>query len=286
MIVSVISDGFGNQLFQYACGRMLAEKFQTSLRLEVGSFASNPLRKYELGHLNVEERFISAKQVARLTGDRGTPRSVLATLLNRRGASEPYTYLKQPDHHYFTGITAATANTVLRGYWQSEKYFRKAAPTIRREFTLKEGLQGPNKDLAAKMSHPSSVSVHFRRTDYLTVNYLSVCGIDYYQRAIAHIQARVSDPRLFVFADDLEWVRQHVDFGLPTTYVDNNRGDDSYKDLFLMSRCSHNIMANSTFSWWGAWLNDNPEKIVIGPDKWLGPTMYDRDVMPDAWVRL
>ena len=137
----------------------------------------------------------------------------------------------------------------------------------------------------------NSVSIHVRRGDYLTnpVTFQThgLCDIDYYKKAIDEILDLVDKPHFFIFSDDQSWAKSNIIFGAPTDYVMHNNSLKNYEDLRLMSYCRHHIIANSSFSWWGAWLGNNPEKIVIAPKKWFNdPKIDTTDLIPDTWLRL
>ena len=179
----------------------------------------------------------------------------------------------------------------LRGYWQSERYFSDIEGILRAELVLKEELSGKSKELADRIMQCESISVHVRRGDYVSEVQNSTvfanCGISYYKRAVEHVSNRTKKPRLFIFSDDPVWVGNNIAFDLPITIVDHNGSEKDYEDLQLMAMCKHNIIVNSTFGWWGAWLNKNPEKVVSAPKLWFHAGNYDTsDLLPKSWVKL
>lgn len=173
----------------------------------------------------------------------------------------------------------------LLGYWLNAGYFSPIADTVRQAFVFQD-IDDANLGIASEMHCVNSVSIHVRRGDYLKHSgHFCTCGMDYYHEAVDYIKARVSDPVFFVFSDDVEWCRMNFpSLGVDFRIITCNKGKDSYKDMYLMTQCSHNIIANSTFSWWGAWLNENPDKIVIAPDRWFAD--IDNNISPDGWIRL
>jgi hypothetical protein len=180
----------------------------------------------------------------------------------------------------------------LDGYWQSEKYFGDVADVIRKDFTVKRAPSAANAAWLDRIGATVSVSIHVRRGDYVTNadanKFHGTCGIDYYQRAVQMLSSRLGGrPEFFVFSDDPAWVRANLDLGShPHHYVTNNDAQTNYEDLRLMSSCRHHIIANSTFSWWGAWLNASPDKVVVAPRRWFrADEMDDRDLVPSGWVR-
>jgi hypothetical protein len=137
----------------------------------------------------------------------------------------------------------------------------------------------------------SSVSLHIRRGDYVSnsVNreIYATCSMDYYHRCAIEMTRRVTDPHFFVFSDDIEWAKDNLDIKHAVTYVDHNSQEEAYKDLCLMSKCKHHIIANSTFSWWGAWLADNKDKIVFAPSRWYNDSKHgEQDLIPEDWHRV
>ena len=137
---------------------------------------------------------------------------------------------------------------------------------------------------------PLAVSLHVRRGDYVsdpkTKAILGVCSLDYYRAAIAHIAERIESPAFFVFSDDIAWAKANLEIPFPCEYVDHNQGQQSYNDMHLMSLCKHHIIANSSFSWWGAWLNPRKDKIVIAPENWFANNEDAKDLIPPESVKL
>jgi hypothetical protein len=179
------------------------------------------------------------------------------------------------------------------GYWQSENYFKNIENIIRKEFKFKNPLNNKNSSLKKLIQNTNSVSIHIRRGDYIDnpvyFKNHGVCSIDYYRDAIKEILIHIKAPKFFIFSNDFEWVKKN-DFGITNfKFVDWNKGEDSYFDMQMMSLCKHNIIANSTFSWWGAWLNNNPSKLVISPKKWFANDLRIDDfkkIIPKNWVKI
>jgi hypothetical protein len=282
MIITRLSLGMGNNLFQYALGRRLALERDTELYLDFSGENENR-RRYALDYIS---KFNMIKIVA-------TKREVgKIKLLNKLSFLNPSyrnSVIKESGNTFNQTVINAPENAYLTGYWQSEKYFKSIENVIRQDLTLKE-LQGEKyQKLLNKIALTNSVSVHIRRGDYLLEKNLCLfhpCRPDYYLKAETFISEKVPSPELFIFSDDIEWVKQNIKFRFPATFVsDGNLAD--YRELMLMSACKHNITANSTFSWWGAWLNNNPKKIVITPQKWfIDPSMDEKDLIPPSWVKM
>ena len=190
--------------------------------------------------------------------------------------------LYQPD------LFEVTPPAYISGYFQTEKYFEQIREQLQKDFQLTKPLNNANKEILEKIRNTNSVSIHFRRGDYLksrvAANFGNI-GEQYYHDAIKYISENTSEPlTLFVFSDDINWIRKNIKFGHETVYVDINSGKQGYFDLELMKNCKHNIIANSSFSWWGGWLNENPDKIVVMPSP-VRPNKPDYDRIPESWVK-
>ena len=179
-------------------------------------------------------------------------------------------------------------SSLLIGTWQVEEYFKKNKALLLKEFNFRIPTDERNKALINKIKVSNSISIHVRRGDYLSSEYFKSHAVikdaTYYKDAISYLEKKTSEPHYFIFSDDTQWVRQNLDLE-NSTIVDNNSGNKSYIDMYLMSLCKHNIIANSTFSWWGAWLNTNDQKIVIMPDKWLNHIQAP-GIFPSEWIKL
>ena len=178
----------------------------------------------------------------------------------------------------------------VNNFYQSEKYFKDINGIIRKEFTLKNPLTLRAQEVSKEISNTKkSVSLHIRRGDYIsdkkTNTYHGTCDTTYYKKAIDYIHQNLESPTFFIFSDDIRWVKENLKLE-NAVYVSNPKIKD-YEELILMSMCSHNIIANSSFSWWGAWLNQNPNKIVIGPKQWLTHKTADElDILPAEWIQI
>jgi hypothetical protein len=269
--------GLGNQLFQYALGRALAEKdrrelFLDDLALRVPRPLATP-RTYGLHAFEIRARCLSE-----VPAGAAAPVRVVQM---RRGFNP---YVLSP---------RAAAHLYLEGFWQDERYFRHLEGPIRRELRFKPGPWSDSPWNAALARTPEPVCVHVRRQDYVTGRgggfRLGFCGIEYYADAIQTLAERVGEPHFFVFSDDLPWCERFLDFGgRPYTFVrhQENAGGPQL-DLRLMTLCRHFIISNSSFSWWGAWLGSAPDKLVIAPRIWFRDIPEDSAAMtPPEWLRL
>lgn len=292
MLISHIIGGLGNQMFQYAAGRALSLTRAVPLKLDISGFEGYGLHQgFELQRVfNCAADIASEIEVRDRLGWQFSPpiRRIVArpSLAVLRRA----TYVIEPHFHYWAGIKQVPDNCYLAGYWQSEQYFQSYEAVIRTDFAFKLPLADRNSELALQIARGNAVSLHIRRGDYAnnpkTTATHGLCSLDYYRAAMQHIAGRVQSPHFFIFSDDIAWVKNNLAINFPHQYIDHNQGAESYNDMRLMSLCQHNIIANSSFSWWGAWLNTHAHKIVIAPKQWFANTTNVADLIPSCWERL
>jgi hypothetical protein len=279
-------------MFQYAAGRALSLNRNTGFKLDISDLANYGLHQgFELQRVfECPVQIASGDDVQGILGwqTSTTVRRVMArpalSIFRRRGL------IFEPHYHHWSGILDVPTDSYLFGYWQSEKYFREEARTIRADFTFKPPLSRINDALARQIGRQNAISLHVRRGDYAnnpkTTATHGLCSLDYYRSAIKYVTDRVEAPSFYIFSDDPAWVKENIRLDFPCHYVDNNKGAESYNDMRLMSMCKHHIIANSSFSWWGAWLNPNPEKIVVAPQKWFANNNDVSDLFPREWTLL
>jgi len=198
-------------------------------------------------------------------------------------------YANAPVYYHPQVFNDLEKNEFFVGHFQSYKFFQDCESLIRTEYQFDVNKLSPaTKDMAGQIHSCNSVSIHVRRGDYMNNYYYNmlgvVCNLDYYRRAVSWIRENVENPCFFVFSDDQSYVAENLQME-DAVYVNFNSGDDSWQDMYLMSQCRHNVIANSTFSWWGAWLNANPEKRVVAPSSWFA-TIENDEIIPECWVRL
>lgn len=291
MVTVLLSGGLGNQMFQYAAGKALAERLNTSLNVDL--YALNKKTKatsryFELDVFGFDGAIVSTVKGKLFIKARPLIQRFRSFFRSLGFYSDTMAILYQPT------IEKVRGNVYLSGYFQNEKYFEAYEAVIRRDFTFSNDLQGQNKILAEQIQSEQSVAVHIRRGDYISNQHASsnfvTCDKAYYDNAIAHIKLQVENPVFYIFAEDFEWVKENISFADSVVhYVDWNRGDDSYIDMQLMSLCKHNVIANSSFSWWGAWLNTNPDKIVLAPKRWFQDDWKNDlldDFYPQGWTKI
>lgn len=297
LVITRLSGGLGNQMFQYATGRALARRCGAALKLDLSGFAviaAHTRRRYELDFFPIHGSAANDVDLARFdsTGQLQSPRFDRVLRLLRIGRSNgAWPIYRERHFHFDPSVIELSAPVYLDGFWQSEKYFSNIAEVLRQEFTPTAPFESENSTLAKLIDTVNAVSLHVRRGDYVsnptTNQFHGICSLDYYQRAIDYITARVEAPHLLVFSDDQTWTRANLRSTVPTTFVVANPPECGYRDMQLMARCRHHIIANSSFSWWGAWLNHLPEKIVVAPRRWFNASGGDtRDLIPPSWVRL
>src|SRR5450830_1617387 len=292
IVVSHLIGGLGNQMFQYAVGRALALRTGARLSLDVTGFANYDLRRYELEEVTIDAEVAPDKQL-RLVGAVAEANILSNRILKRLGFGGSQHVLREGSFTYDQRIEEVSTPIYLDGYWQSEKYFTAIASELRQDFSLRQPLDGANAEMAAAIGQlgQSAISLHIRRGDYVsnshTAQYHGVCSLDYYRDAVRYLAERVEHPHFYIFSDDHTWVQENLQIDFPMTLVQINSGDRGIYDMMLMKSCGHHIIANSSFSWWGAWLNPSSQKIVIAPQQWFKQSTNDtRDLIPAAWVRL
>ena len=288
MVVTRIIGGLGNQMFQYAMVRAASLRLEAPLKLDVAGFKTYDLHAYGLNHFNVVGDVANKNEYVV-----GAPKTILDRIRMRLGLSTRLESYQENGLEFDAKAFALRGDIYLDGYWQSERYFSDFQPQIRNDFSFKTTPDSINQAYLDHINSVVAVSVHIRRGDYVnnpSINAIhGVCDLDYYRRAVEFLRSRIQseDLHFFVFSDDPEWVRENVNFGSATTFVSHNDASKNYEDMRLMSSCKHHIIANSSFSWWGAWLNANPDKVVVAPKQWFkSSTLSSTDIVPDSWSRL
>lgn len=295
MVIVRLTGGLGNQMFQYSAARRISLVNNDRLLLDLGWFEEvgnwTP-RSFELSVFAIS--IVSAKQdeVKALRTSRQNPifrrlPSVLKAVVFHRNQS----HIIEKSFHFDSEVLDVRGDVYLDGFWQSSKYFADIEDTIRSDFSFVGDPGDANRNMADIIRSCEAVAVHVRRGDYVTLAdanaFHGVCSLGYYRSAIDHIKGQVANPCFFVFSDDISWARENLHFHSPTYYVDHNGVAASNWDMWLMSQCRHHVIANSSFSWWGAWLAPFSEKIVIAPWQWFKNSDNDpRDLLPESWVRL
>ena len=284
MIIIKLNGGLGNQLFQYSLGKKLSIKNKDVFKLDLSDFTVDNPRSYSLGYFNIIENFASDEDINKIK------KSGVWKLVDKLKPYCKRSAIKYKGYDFDQNILKLSGDFYLDGYWQSEKYFQDIEKIIKEEITLKESLPSKYTELIDKIKNSDSVSVHIRRGDYLSGKISKIyatCPIEYYYKAIEKITEHCPNPHFFIFSDDINWVKQNFNIPYPKIFVSGDNEIKNYEELILMSLCKHNIIANSSFSWWGAWLNKNADKIVISPDKWFNDKIGNaKDLIPKNWIKL
>ena len=272
-----ICGGLGNQMFQYAFGCALAHTSGVPTCYDLSWFSKGGDRAYGLDRFCGEVSMINHKKALRLSRDNWLVRLMgLGPRLVR--------VRERPENVYSPGLLEVR-NGYIGGYFQVARYYDAVRGQLLKAFRLRD-IPSAVQNLARMMRVCESVAVHVRRGDYLNhADVFCLCDESYYAHAVSVIQDLVVEPRFFVFSDDLLWCRESLHLPTETVFVDVASSDHPEFDLYLMSQCRHNIIANSSFSWWGAWLNENQQKRVVAPARWFvdgRPT----DILPETWIRV
>lgn len=285
LVVVRIFGGLGNQMFQYACGRALALRTGGDLVLDWRDFRAGQGQVPGLSHLNITTRPAKA-------GDLPPARSQPLRHALWRALKQDPRLVRQRGLGFDPDIHALEGHICLHGYWQSERFFADAADMIRGELQVRAKPDQPNTMLLREIAQRPSVSLHVRRGDYVSNPKAhavhGTCSLDYYNRAAEHVAGRMrQEPVFYVFSDEPDWAFDHLRLPFEQHIVTNNDSSHNYEDLRLMAACRHHIIANSSFSWWGAWLNPSADKIVVAPSPWFAdPKISNPDILPPGWVAL
>lgn len=289
MIIVQLTGGLGNQLFQYAMGRSLAIKNKSEYKIDISFFEDYEWHEYSLKPFSIGAP-VATKEECDLVKNK--QQSLLNRILRKTiGGGEVVIWEK--NLLYNPVYKKIKDPAYLHGYWQCEKYFEDYADVIRKEFMIHILPSEANKNFLVQIENTQAVSLHIRRGNFVAVEefnkVIGTCSMDYYDRAIGYIKQRVSDPVFFVFSDDIPWAKANLNGPEKYLFIDINDAQHDYEDLRLMQHCKHHIMANSTFSWWGAWLNPSKDKIVIAPDRWFADEMKNQtavNIIPENWIKL
>ena len=290
--------GLGNQMFQYAFAYALSKKLNIETKLdlswfeEVKTHQNVTARAFELNVFNIDYEAATKEDLSK----------VIRTVKRTKAQRFLYNVFKIKKYRQigncFVEMTMGEFNKKLLssldyfyydGYFQHEKYFKDIREELLKVFSLNIPVDEQNQGVLDEILKTDSVSLHVRRGDYVTLecakDFHGTCSIEYYQKAIEYIAKKVKDPHFFLFSDDIPWVAANLKLEYPCTIVDFNQ-DKSWMDLELMKNCKHNIIANSSFSWWGAWLNQNTQKIVVAPRQWTAKKVKKCEIIPPEWIKL
>lgn len=293
-VIVRLTGGLGNQMFQYAAASRIAIHNNALLQIDLSWYDQRgdwTPRRYELDEFKIPVEFATQKEVKDLLSIRKSffLRGI-APFLKSRMFNTNQAHIIEKDFAFDPDILSVTGNIYLDGYWQSYKYFEDVDETIRKDFCFRAGIGSNSRQVEDMIKSCEAVSLHIRRGDYVTLTsastYHGLCSLQYYEKAASIIKERLNNPVVFVFSDDIQWAKDHLKFDMPIFFVDYS-GTTAHMDMYLMSLCRHHIIANSSFSWWGAWLNQSSDKIVITPKQWFkDESINTADLIPESWVRI
>lgn len=280
--------GLGNQMFQYAAGRALALRTGARLALDLSWFGTDPDRQYALGPFAIEADILER---ALKRNDKTDLLSRVARRLGLAYVGERTSSFREASFRYDPRIEHVSAPVILDGYFQSEKYFAQYRQQISRDFTVQTAPSPAASEMLERIAATNAICLHIRRGDYVSnaqANaYHGTCSLDYYRAGLAFVSEGLDQPHCFVFSDDPNWVKENFQVDLPTTLVDIHRADQAHEDLRLMAACQRYVIANSSLSWWGAWLGKRAGKEVVAPQRWFQNSVNDTtDLIPSEWHRL
>lgn len=285
-VIAGLSGGLGNQMFQYAIGRSLSQRIGAALWLDLSWFQGRGDRHFALAPFDIRGQQclawprlppLAQAQLSRISR-RWFPRIMGVPVW------------REPHFNFTPKFNEITGPVFLEGYWQSEQYFKGIRELLLREFALRQPLPSRCLEMLNRIRDCDAICVHVRRGDYVSnpvaQRVHGTLPLSYYQQGVLELKKDLTRPRCFIFSDDPEWVRSTMKVDCPATIVDINDGAAAHLDLILMSACDHFLLANSSLSWWGAWLNDSVEKRVIAPAQWFPvPNIDTRDLIPNTWIR-
>jgi hypothetical protein len=285
MIYSRIRGGLGNQLFQYCMARSLADKLETDLGLDIRDFSQDSPYLMGLKNFNIRANFDPPGMI------KHKKNGYIKFLIDIISRNHKLVY-KEPHLSFDKNYASLPNRSYLKGYWQSEKYFENNKLNILNDLRIITDQSSQNVEISKQIASNVSVSLHIRRGDYVSNSEYNAthgtCSLSYYKTAVSYLLKNIGKNfTIFAFSDDPEWVYSNLKLPVDIRFVNNNSSEYSYEDLRLMSECNHNIIANSSFSWWGAWLNTNNKKIVIAPSKWYANQhIKNDDIIPPNWIKI
>ncbi|MBL7740058.1 MAG: alpha-1,2-fucosyltransferase [Chitinophagaceae bacterium] len=284
MIIARLQGGLGNQLFQYAAAKALAVKLNVPFKLDAfTSLQKDKQRTIALHDFRAGFELASKKEIKGFIFFPSLYRHQPA-FFARLGR---HVY-REPHFHFDQHFSRITAPVFIDGFWQSPLYFKDIDAVIRQDFTIKEELIKNVKEKGIELAGRDSVAVHIRRGDFLNRKikaFHGVMDVGYYSKAIAVLQQKIPGLSVHFFSDDIEWVKKNLPFDNAEFVSVHTRS--ATEDFYLMTQCRHTIIANSSFSWWTAWLNNHPEKIVVAPKKWfVKEEINTADLVPAGWLRI
>lgn len=286
MIVTKINGGLGNQMFQYAIAKAVAKKRNDKFKLDISIYPQQTLRQYELNYFNINENIATNEEIIKTAGNENTWFKIKRKL--KLNPKRPQSYFREKEIAIFdNSVFNYEKDIYLDGYWQNEEYFKDIKVELLKDFTLKNDISQEAKKYLNDIKNTNAISLHIRRGDYIqnthTSNIHGVCNLEYYKKAIDYIYKYIQNPTFYIFSDDIAWCKKNFNFLQNKVFVDNTK--NAFDDLTLMINCNHNVIANSTFSWWGAWLNSKQDQIVVAPKLWW-ESIPEKNISLDKWIKI
>jgi Glycosyl transferase family 11 len=289
MIIVRLMGGLGNQMFQYAFGRALAERHDRVLKIDISVLMDRRkkndhfvFREYSLDIFDINEDFANAHEVDEFT--KRIKNEFLDKLMNR-SLGYKSSYIREPHYHFSEEAINSPNNVLVEGYWQSEKYFYSIRQKLKKSFTFKQPPGINCQTWLDEIDNSNSVCVHVRRGDFLINSNHGFCGLPYYQQAQKIMREKINNPSYFVFSDEIEWCRENMQFLSGAKFIPKDFA--GYKDqdhLRMMAHCKNFIIPNSSFAWWAAWLGKKENSIVIAPNHWYKGVPVISDVYQSDWI--
>lgn len=289
MIIVQLKGGLGNQLFQYAAGLSLASLHNVEVKVDISALKKpdeeiGTFRNFDLQYIKVPPTIATQVQIAEFVKS-----NIVTTAFQKLLLPYKRKIYKESSFNFDPNFYNAGNNLYLKGYRQSEEYFKNIKEAIRKAFELQPQLINHLKETAKYLQSTNSIAVHVRRGDYAdkkVTDYHGMIAMEYYEAAIKYIQQQIN-PNFYFFTDDVVWLRANMQLPANAEIYSGAISNNQYEDFYLMSQCNNQVIANSSFSWWAAWMNPNPNKIVIAPKKWFNnPRLNTADLIPKGWIRI
>jgi hypothetical protein len=286
MIITRIIGGLGNQMLQYAYAKALQQKGH-EVKIDISAFETYKLHGgYQLDKYNIDLDSSTKDE-----NDKFYKNTFFYKVLRRFGMDFSRR-IKEKSLLFDNRFLEIEDNSYLDGYFQCEKYFKDIREIILKQFTINQEVSNYTKEIENKIQNSqNSCSLHIRRGDFVNstnINIHGACDIEYYKKAMKYLEEKVENINYFIFSDDIEWVKENLAIQ-NAIYIDSKEKRIPHEDIYLMSLCKNNIIANSSFSWWGAWLNQNEKKMVIAPKRWFADDKLEsqsKDIVCESWVKI
>jgi hypothetical protein len=286
VIIIKIIGGLGNQMFQYAYAKALEEN-GFNVKIDISAFKTYKLHGgYQLDKYNIDLNSSTIEENNLFYRD-----NIFKKVLNKLGIKNSK-IIKERNLLFDETLLKVEDNNYIDGYFQCEKYFINIKNVILEQFLLKTDLSDYAKVLKDKIiNSKNSCSIHIRRGDFTNKtnsNIHGCCSLDYYNKSVEILNSKLDSVNYFIFSDDIKWVKENLNIS-NATYIDDETKRIPHEDIYLMSLCKNNIIANSSFSWWGAWLNKNESKIVIAPKRWFVHKeleSFSKDIVCESWLKV